>query len=366
MSTSLVFVSSVTTGGSPRSQRELAAALVGRGHVVTFVVDDERRAPIRRWLLEQGEDAVARFENQRIASIAARLRGLIGRRARTVEDQFSTAHSIAPENIVSRLVGGTRPAPDAIVASSVDRYTWRSIRELCTAEGIRSALYLREEAALRHLEAGLFPDLLLANSRTLVEGAAAYGCDAILVPSIIDPVVIDPPPTGQVALLVNPVESHGVDVVAPLATSRPDIPIVLQESWSLTSEQQARLDDLASAHPSVEIRPFTDRPDQLFRDARVLLTPHRVDNRPRIVVEAQANGIPTVAFAQPGLVEVVGDGGVLVAPASDADEFVSAVATLWDDNEEFRRCREAALAFASREEIRPDVIVDRFIDAVLG
>ena len=45
--------------------------------------------------------------------------------------------------------------------------------------------------------------------------------------------------------------------------------------------------------------------------ARVLLVPYRVDNRPRVVAEAQSNGIPVPASALPAHREA-GTRGVLV------------------------------------------------------
>ena len=82
----------------------------------------------------------------------------------------------------------------------------------------------------------------------------------------------------------------------------------------------------AARLPNVGFRPRTTDLGIIYRDARVLFVPHRVDNRPRVVVEAQANGIPVVASRYPGLVEAAGPGGVFVDPDAPEEAWIDAVA----------------------------------------
>jgi glycosyltransferase involved in cell wall biosynthesis len=115
----------------------------------------------------------------------------------------------------------------------------------------------------------------------------------------------------------------------------------------------------ADALPNVEVRPFTSDPARVFRDARVLLVPHRVDNRPRVVLEAQTNGIPVIATDHPGLVESVGPGGRNVADTDDPRPWIDALRSLWDEPG-YSAAVSAARAHAARADAAPDAVVARF------
>lgn len=355
----VLFVSSVTSGGSGRSQRELASALVERGWEVEFLVDDEADAVVARRILEELTDVSVRLRERAVGRVVDDVRGRLGRRTREIVHDGLVHHvTVAPENAASALLDRFRPA--TVVASSISRATWRAIRTECRRRRIPTVLYLREATAIGHLTAGLTADLLVANSHTLVVDAARHGALAELVPSVIHVEPLPEPPTGDVALLVNPVATHGVDIVEAVATARPDIPLVLQESWPLDPGQQAEVDRLVVRHPNVAFRAYEPDAARIFRDARLLLVPHRIDNRPRTVLEAQVNGIPVVASDHPGLVEQVGDGGLLVDRDAGGTAWATAVGALWDDDLGIERLSALAVRHARRPEVRPDLVVDRF------
>ncbi len=359
----VLFVSSTTNGGSGRSQRELASAMVERGWEAEFLVDDEADAVVARRVLEELTDATVRFRERAVGRVVDEVRGRLGRRTRqTLNDGLVHHVTVAPENAASDLLNRFRPV--TVVASSISRVTWRSIRAECRRRRIPTVLYLREATAIGHLTAGLTADLLGANAHTLVADAARHGLRAELVPSVIHVEPLPVAPTGDVALLVNPVATHGVDIVDALATARDDIPLVLQESWPLDPAQQAEVDRLVARHPGVTFRAYEPDAARIFRDARLLLVPHRIDNRPRTVLEAQVNGIPVVASDHPGLLEQVGDGGLLLDRDADGAAWAAAVSALWDDDTGIERLSECAVRHAGRPEVRPEVVVDRFEELV--
>jgi len=357
----ILFVSSTTMGGSGRSQRELAVALDERGCHTRFLVDSGSTNPVGRRVLEELTDATVRFSGRGIGRFADTLRSALGAHPRTVHvggvEMLST---IAPENSISAVLDDWRPT--VVVASSISRVTWRAVRSECRRRGVHTVLYLREETAIGHLTAGLSADLVLGNSASLVASAGRHGVDAEFVPSVVHLHPLPIPPSGEVALMVNPLQTHGVDLIGDIAAALPEIPIVLQESWSLDQDQQACVDNLVASNPNVVFRAYEPDASRIFRDARVLLAPHQIDNRPRTVLEAQVNGLPVIATAHPGLIEAVGDGGVLIAPEAGADQWIDTLGSVWHDEEIHGRLSARARIHAARPEIDPAGVVDRFLE----
>ena len=104
----------------------------------------------------------------------------------------------------------------------------------------------------------------------------------------------------------------------------------------------------------------------MFRDVGLLLAPHQIDNRPRTVLEAQVNGIPVIATAQPGLVEAVGPGGICVPIDGDATAWRDAMSSIWCDPTRYGRLEREARRHAERDEVNPVHVTDDFIRLVEG
>ena len=243
----------------------------------------------------------------------------------------------------------------------MDRVTWRRLRAQVEADGIPSVLYIREASGLGHLTVSdAAPNLLLANAESHAARARAAGYACEVVPSVveIDHALIET--SRDVVLLINPMHLLGGDRLWPIARARPDIPFVIQESGLLSAAEREEVLRAARVHPNVTVRSFSARPAEVYRDARILVVPHRVDNRPRVVLEAQANGIPVIASGYPGLVESVGAGGVIVEDADDPAAWIRVVGDVWDDPNQYDALVRAARVQAARPEVSPSVVVDRF------
>ena len=106
-------------------------------------------------------------------------------------------------------------------------------------------------------------------------------------------------------------------------------------------------------------RPRVDDLRLLYGDARVLLVPYRTNGRPRVVLEAQANGIPVLATDLPALTEAVGPGGVAVPEDAGPGEWAERLREMLDPAR-YDALAAAATAHAARDEVDPDAIVTRF------
>ncbi len=354
----ILFVSSTTAGGSFRSLRELNRSLKHVGVETMTLADSGDGKTVSRYLFDQLWDASVRFDEvPLLGSSASWLRSLPGRHAVLDDGALLT---MAPENAFPDIAIDFKP--QIVIGSSIARTTWREIRSTCQQLRIPTALYLREPSALRHLEADQGThDLVIGNSKTLVAGAAEHGIEAAFVPSVVDLTNAATTSSRERILLVNPRHDHGVDIAGELAASFPTINFVLQESWSLTPDERKVVDELTARHPNIEYRARRDTPSEVFEDAAVLLTPHRFDNRPRVILEAMSNGIPVISADLPGLVESVGPAGIVVDDRAGLAGWRAALERVWQNPAIYRELQNCALAFSTRPEVQTEKIVGDFI-----
>jgi glycosyltransferase involved in cell wall biosynthesis len=355
----IIFVSSVAAGGSGTSQRQLARRLAERGHVVELLAATPQSRVVRP-LYDQQVDLSTRLRASRVRPALLALQRPWGARVHRADTpDFPTWMAAVPENAyrsVRRLT-----TPDVVVGSSIERVSWRRLLGQLRATGVPSVLYLREEPAIGHLTISrALPDLLLANAASLADAARAAGHACEVVPSVVEVDRARTESTRRAVVLVNPIGILGGDRLPPIARARPDIPFIVQESGLLSDSERAAVIAATRDLPNVELRPFATDPAAVFRDARVLLVPHRVDNRPRVILEAQTNGIPVVATDHPGLVESVGAGGRLVPDTDDPRPWIDAVGTVWDDAGTYDALVAAAYAHAARDDVVPERVVERF------
>jgi glycosyltransferase involved in cell wall biosynthesis len=357
----ILFVTGTTVGGSGRSQRELAARLAERGNVMLVLADPEVGAPLRRWVYEQLSDLRVHWGDRPGHGLIDKIEARPGRRGHETQiDGVPHVLTPVPENAFPHVVDSF--CPDVVVGSSIERLTWRKVRAGCAARGVPAVLYVREVAALGHLSSGQSaPDAVVANAASLAGQVEEAGVPCEVFPSVIEVERTRVDSSREVALLVNPIESHGVDMVWSLADRLPEIPFVLQESWPLSESQVRVLEREVASRPNVELRRVEPPGPRLYRDTRVLLAPHQIDNRPRVIAEVQANGIPVVAADLPGIVEAVGPGGVVV-PVDDVDEWCRSVERLWSDGEAYRRLVDASRGHSERGSISSEAVVGRFED----
>ncbi len=354
--TRVLFISSVIDGGSPRSQRALAHGLIERGHEVVFVVDDQRRASMSRVVGEQLADASVRFEHLRSLQ---RLASLPGSRPphRTI-DHLAHWTSPHPHNALPQVLDEFNP--DVVVGNSIDRHSWRRTLDICRTRHISTVLYIREVPALRHLEIEPSPaDVLVANAQTLAESARTQGHRCEFIPSVVDTTPTRTESTRKTALLINPIASHGVNIAIELARRAPDVEFVFQESWPLDDAEWGRLVEVVAPLNNVELRRRSEPGPQLYASARVLLVPHRIDNRPRVIVEAQANAIPAIISQHPGLDEAAGPAAIAV-DEDDVEGWAEALDWVFNDEARYRRLVAVTRKASQRPELDPAYVVNTF------
>ena len=157
-----------------------------------------------------------------------------------------------------------------------------------------------------------------------------------------------PPEEGGVLAIGRLTRQKGFDVLIDALRGVQVRTTILGEG-----EERARLQARAAGLPislpgwAADIRPH-------LAQAALLVIPSRWEGFGLIAAEAMASGVPVVASRVDGLVEVVGDAGVLV-PAGDPDALRGAVTRLLGDAALRRRLRQQGLDRAQRFSIQRTV-----------
>src|SRR5262249_20325346 len=100
----------------------------------------------------------------------------------------------------------------------------------------------------------------------------------------------------------------------------------------------------------------------VYARTALLLVPSQVeDASPRVVLEAQVNGIPVVASAVGGIPEILGAGGVLVPPDARAEVWAEAVEAILASPARAAELGALGRANAARPELGAARVADDFL-----
>jgi glycosyltransferase involved in cell wall biosynthesis len=352
--TRVLFVVGTDRGGASLSTWELARRLAPHASAAVL----ERSKPAIRVLSAPG-----RGERwwSKVRSAGARL---TSSRAQRGPDVDGVASWTAP--FVERAVGPVAEQfrPDVVVGCSMYQRAWSSIVLQMRQRRVPTVLYLREQSSVRLLAAE--PTRVIANAPSIADSARALRPDVVMIPSVVDIAAIRTESTREHVLYLNPIPTRGLELAFDIAQATPALSFVFQESQLLHALDAEAIRLRAGALPNVELRRRVADRRSLYRDARVVLLPYLVENRPRVVLEAQANAIPVVASDIPGLRDAVGPGGVLVPPDAPPAEWRAQLEGLVGDVDRYDAACHAALEHSQRAEVSPECIVEQFLDVVSG
>lgn len=355
-------MSGVADGGAPKSTLELARLLAARGHDIRVLLT---KRPADSSLFDIATRA--HIKSQRLpilGSVTSSLMGRCGRSVTTVSDEpnLRVMTGTVAENAAPQLIGEF--PPDVVIANSLPRIGFARLADQLAGR-IPLVLYMREAHSLTHMTvSGLRPDAIIANAREFCDQVADLGLHAHFVPSIIDLSSAATETTRRSVLMINPIAENRPDLFVHLARSRPGTHFVLQESWPLPATEFDALVASAATLPNLQVRHRFDSPADVYADAKLLVATYPT-NRPRVVVEAQYNGIPVVVLGQSALVEAAGPMDTIVPSHASDDQWLAAVARYLDEPDFYEQACRSAAEWARRPEISPSGIVDDF-EAAIG
>jgi glycosyltransferase involved in cell wall biosynthesis len=135
-----------------------------------------------------------------------------------------------------------------------------------------------------------------------------------------------PPRARFTILFVNPVGPKGLKTVLHLIDGCPDVEFLILEGWRRIDPA---LSSALSGQPNVKCLRKTWDMHAMYSSADLVIVPSICDEAfGRVVVEAHAAGVPTLASRIGGLPEASGEAGELVDDFTDPEAWRSAVAEI--------------------------------------
>jgi len=335
-------------GGNEITTDQLARRLTARGHALAILTGVFPWSG-RRSLPER---------------VLRRLLKLVRRDAPLIDNRFPYKVYRALDPARSFGIVRDHFRPDVLIINAgVESFSYPMIHAAGTVPTI---VYLHGGKALQLLQRSDFrANLTLTVAPHLKLAAAELGYDAAVIPPLIDTDVYTPHSNRRVVLFVNPIPQKGVETAWGLAAARPDIPFIFLESWQLDSRTLAQLRNRSRLHTNVQIRRAVSDPSRVYAEARILLAPYPAnEGSPRVIAEAQTQGIPVIATDVPSLRFAAGDGAVFVKDGAPISDWVAALGQLWDDEKRYERSAEAARRYATRPDVLPAHIIQQFEQAI--
>ncbi len=165
---------------------------------------------------------------------------------------------------------------------------------------------------------------------------------------------------------VNPVPEKGVDQAIEVARRLPEEKFLfVKGKWTRYQNRPDAFLEIARELPNVDIIDYQSDMRKVYQMTDILLVPSQfTETFGRVIVEAQANSIPVVAAHIGGIPYTLGEGGLLVQPADQAEGYVEALQQLRHSEGVYERLSRQAYANSQRAEFEPQYQVQRFLKFV--
>lgn len=150
----------------------------------------------------------------------------------------------------------------------------------------------------------------------------------------------------------------GAGLVLRLASELPNRKFLILEG----GRSDSKLRRFAQRLSNITLLPWTENMAQLYKRSRVCLMPSLWEEPfGRVPVEAAMCGVPTIASRRGGLVESVGDGGILIHDFTNLTRWSEAIANL-DNSDRYSVMSQKSLLYAKRFSI--DTTISKFSNLV--
>ena len=206
----------------------------------------------------------------------------------------------------------------------------------------------------------------LANSNfTAVSFYSKFGLTAIVIPPLVSHHMYCVESSRKCVLFVNPNQKKGLHIAVALATARPDIDFLFQESWILSELERRALTLSISGLKNVRLCESTADMRGVYRQTRVVLAPSQWNEAwGRVATEAHISGIPVIGSDRGGLPESIGDGGIIVPFDSPISTWLEALSSMWDNKAVYAHYQAKAIESSKRLSIQPEFLMSKLEAAI--
>jgi glycosyltransferase involved in cell wall biosynthesis len=171
------------------------------------------------------------------------------------------------------------------------------------------------------------------------------------------------PSGGGFVTFINPRPVKGYEVFLGIAPLLPDVQFLVVEAWPLGAGLAEVEEQLAALANVRFLRQISDTRD-VYRQTRLLLVPSMVEEGgPRVIREAQLNGIPVIGSPRGGVPEMIGDGGIVIEDYENPAVWAAAIHATLSESGRLSHFSRAALANAFRDDLTTPTVVRQFRDA---
>jgi glycosyltransferase involved in cell wall biosynthesis len=195
-----------------------------------------------------------------------------------------------------------------------------------------------------------------------------YGLESFVLPPIFfDAERYSVETTRRNVTFINPVPMKGVELAYRIAELCPEIPFHFVQSWTLSREEFAAINERLASLPNVRFSRTVYDMRQIYGEAKIMLVPSQVDEAwGRVVSEAQCSGIPALFSLRGGLPEAAGDGGIGLAWDAPVEQWVEALRSLWHDEALYAANSAAARAMGEKITRERPMRLHRLIEFIGG
>lgn len=141
--------------------------------------------------------------------------------------------------------------------------------------------------------------------------------------------------------------NHAIDIFSLLANQHPDWTFEIYGTGNKEQEIATQI-KTANLNRQIKLKGFCQDVKSVLQTATIMLLTSRKEGIPMAAMEAIACGVPVVAYnCSPGVEEVVGHSGVLIAP-DDKQAFAQAVETLMIDANQRKKLQQKGYQYIQK------------------
>ena len=168
------------------------------------------------------------------------------------------------------------------------------------------------------------------------------------------------PGSARFVTLINPRPVKGFDIFLGIPALLPQVAFLVVEAWPL-GDELSNVHRALAAMPNVRFLRQQADAREIYRQTRLLLVPSVVEEGgPRVIREAQLNGIPVLGSPRGGVPEMIGNGGEIIDDYENPQAWANTIRAILSDASRYESLCRSALENAGREALSSEWIVRNF------